>query len=290
MSWKPIIVGVDGSPESVRAAVLGVAAAERAGTTCHLVHAGRRVPHSERYPYPLLDEEARAPVVTALASRVPTAVLDALTVREGTPAAVLNGMADALGAELVVLGGKHHSILGRWLAGSTGVSLARTTLVPLLVTAGAPVIRRVLVAVDPSAVAGPTLAAAERYAALFGAELRALSVVEPLPVLSAVPQPDLTDYYQVWEEQLAQDVWPLIQTPGVERVVRRGEALGAIQREAADWQADLLVVGSHGKGWAARAFVGSVPEGLINHLPTSLLVVPAAVTALGGDTALSLGA
>ncbi len=89
---------------------------------------------------------------------------------------------------------------------------------------------------------------------------------------------------------MAQDVWPLIQTPGVERVVRRGEALGAIQREAADWQADLLVVGSHGKGWAARAFAGSVTEGLINHLPTSLLVVPAAVTALGGDTALSLGA
>src|SRR5260370_19820958 len=103
MSWKPIIVGVDGSPESVRAAVLGVAAAARAGTTCHLVHAGRRVPHSERYPYPLLDEEARAPVVSALANRVPAAVLDALTMREGMPGAVLNAMSGPLCAELVLL-------------------------------------------------------------------------------------------------------------------------------------------------------------------------------------------
>src|SRR5260370_25475412 len=102
MSWKPIIVGVDGSPESVRAAVLGVAAAERAGTTCHLVHAGRRVPHRERYPYPLLDEEARAPGVAALANRLPAAVLDALPMRDGLPAPALNGMAAALGTELVL--------------------------------------------------------------------------------------------------------------------------------------------------------------------------------------------
>jgi len=40
-----------------------------------------------------------------------------------------------------------------------------------------------------------------------------------------------------------------------------------------------LVVGSHGKGWAQRVLLGSVTERLINHLPTSLLVAPVAVTA-----------
>jgi nucleotide-binding universal stress UspA family protein len=47
-----------------------------------------------------------------------------------------------------------------------------------------------------------------------------------------------------------------------------------ILREAFAWQADLLVVGSHGRGWAERLLLGSVTERLLNHLPTSLLVVP----------------
>ena len=47
-----------------------------------------------------------------------------------------------------------------------------------------------------------------------------------------------------------------------------------ILAEAAEWKADLLVVGSHGKGWAERMLVGSVTERLLNHLPTSVLVVP----------------
>src|SRR6266568_3298439 len=123
---------------------------------------------------------------------------------EAADAAVFAAVA-ALGAELVVLGGKHHSTLGRWLGGSTSVAVARTTPVPLLVTVEAPAIRRVLLALDPSAAARPAVAAAERYAALFGAELRALSVVEPLAVLPEVPQQDTTDYYRRWEEALARE-------------------------------------------------------------------------------------
>jgi nucleotide-binding universal stress UspA family protein len=51
-------------------------------------------------------------------------------------------------------------------------------------------------------------------------------------------------------------------------------AVDAILRETAESQADLLVVGSHGKGWAQRWLVGSVTEQLLNHRPTALLVVP----------------
>src|SRR5205807_10369742 len=63
------------------------------------------------------------------------------------------------------------------------------------------------------------------------------------------------------------------------RVVRYGMAVETILREAVDGRADLLVVGSHGRGWAERALVGSVTERLLSYLPTSLLVVPTVATA-----------
>src|SRR2546425_8528666 len=286
MSWKPIVVGIDTSPEAADAALFAVAAAQRADTSCHLVHAASgsvHAPRGDSYPHTRRYEQASMQVVSTLGNRVPATVLEALTVHRGKPATVLNAAAAAFGAELVVLGGKHHSTLGRWLGGSTAVSMARTTPVPVLVTVGAPAIRRVLVAVDQSGAAPPTLAVAERYATLFGAKLRALSVIEPLPVLLDIPQPDKPDYHRLLEEKVEHDIWPLIRAPGVETVLRYGAALNAIGREVGEWHADLLVVGSRGKGSVTRMLVGSVTETLINHLPTSLLVVPAGAAAPGPE-------
>ncbi|HYT71690.1 MAG TPA: universal stress protein [Gemmatimonadales bacterium] len=55
----------------------------------------------------------------------------------------------------------------------------------------------------------------------------------------------------------------------------RGTAVEMIEAEAAGWPADVVVVGSHGKGWVDRLIVGSVTERLLNRLPASLLVIPA---------------
>ena len=42
---------------------------------------------------------------------------------------------------------------------------------------------------------------------------------------------------------------------------------------AADWQADLLIVGTHGRRGIERFFVGSVAERLVRKAQTSLLLV-----------------
>ncbi len=284
--WKPFVVGVDASLEAAAAAAFALRATERAGTSCHLVHATRdtlgspHAPEGNRHGSALL-EQARAQLAAVLSDAVPPEALNTLAVRLGSAPQVLKDVAADRGAELIVLGGKQHSVLGRWLGGSTSLDVARTTDVPLFVTAGpALAIRRVLVAVDLSGAAQPTLAAAERYAELFGAELRALSVHEPIPVIPEVTPPyEATQYYAMAEELLERDVWPLIRAAGAEKIVRHGMAVETILREATDWRADLLVVGSHGKGWAERMLVGSVTERLLNHLPTSLLVVPTRVAA-----------
>ncbi|HXL34630.1 MAG TPA: universal stress protein [Gemmatimonadales bacterium] len=286
MSWKPIVVGVDASFEAAEAVAFATRTAQRTGTGVQLVHAIRdalassQVPDS-RYRSALI-EQSRAQLVAVLRASLPQEVLAILSVRLGPTAAVLKQVAADVAAELVVLGGKHHSALGRWLGGSTSLNVARTTDVPLLVTAGrATAVHRVLVAVDLSGAAAPTLAAAQRYAELFGAELRAVSVLEPLPVMPEITPPyDVTEYDAMSEELVQRELWPLISSRSVEKVVRHGTAVATISQEVADWRADLLVVGSHGKGWAQRLLLGSVTEQLLNHLPTSLLVVPAATAAV----------
>lgn len=286
MSRKPIIVGVDASEPAAHAAALGWRLAQLGAAPCHLVHAVQdpwaafatlEVPDRATLIADAQLEQARQDVAAALRDVVPATAVTGITLRTGGAATVLREEVERLGAELVVLGGKHHSTLGRWFGGSTSLNVVRTTQVPVLVTAGVPTtFRRVLAAVDLSEAAAPTLAAAQTYAEQFGAALRAISVFEPLPTIPEAMSPvNVEEYYRLEEELLQEDVWPLVRRPGAETLVRYGMAVETLLREAAEWGADLLVVGSHGRGWAERMLLGSVTERLLNYLPTSLLVVPA---------------
>jgi nucleotide-binding universal stress UspA family protein len=283
MSWGPIVVGVDASPAAAEAAAVGERLARLASVPCRLIHAVRDawapVAAVSADPQVIKMQQlqlalARHQVNEAFASRCSSK----LDVVFGPAAAVLQQAMRDQRPGLVVLGGKHHSALERWLGGSTSLHVVRSAEVPVLITAGAPeTFRRVLVAADLSAAAGPTLGLAERFARLVGAELRVLTVFEPIPSLAGGPPMDPTDYYGLARERLDRDVWPLVTAPGVQKLVRHGPVVDTLMREAADWQADVLVVGSHGKGWAQRVLLGSVTELLINQLPTSLLVAPVGV-------------
>jgi nucleotide-binding universal stress UspA family protein len=289
MSWGPIIVGVDASPAAVGAAVVGERLARLASVSCQPIHAVRdawaplvavSVDPQVLQMQQLQLAVARQHVNDALGTAVSDQFRQKLDVVFGPAAVVLQQAMREQRPGLLVLGGKHHSTLERWLGGSTSLHVLRMAEVPVLITAGTPkAFRRVLVAADLSEAAGPTIGLAERFAKLVGAELRVLSVLEPLPDLSGVPQLDPTEYFALAQQTLEQDVWPLVRTPGVEKIVRHGMVVDTLLREAADWRADVLVVGSHGKGWAQRVLLGSVTERLVNPLPTSLLIAPVGVAA-----------
>ena len=284
MNWKPVVVGVDASPESAVAVTIGWRIAQMTGVKCHLVHALRDVrssfpmgvsPMSAAEVQEVFVDAVAKQLVESLRPNVPERALDALEFRsDGAATGLAHAVADHR-AGLVVLGGRHHSTLGRWLGGSTAQNVARSLDVPLLVTAGdAGPIRRILIAVDLSYAAPPTIALASRYAALFGATQRALHALEPVPILPEVPP--LVDARQVaalTHDRLAREVWPRLDR-SVERSVLPGTAAEAIGRVAREWPADLVVVGSHGKGWWDRLILGSVTERLLDALPASLLVVP----------------
>jgi nucleotide-binding universal stress UspA family protein len=203
-------------------------------------------------------------------------VIDAMMVRTGRAVDVLNDAIRETDAALVVLGGKHHSTLGRWLGGSTVQQVVRRLATPLLVTAGELRARpRVLVAVDPSYAAVPTAQHAVAFARLVGGPLHALHVVEPAPALAESIVPSPADAYASWSrERIERDIWTILPLPDESKVIRSGIALETIVQEAAAWRADVIVVGSHGKGWMDRLLIGSVTEDLLNNLPCAVLVIP----------------
>ncbi|HEY6059143.1 MAG TPA: universal stress protein [Gemmatimonadales bacterium] len=288
MSWKRILVGVDESPPAAAAAALAARLAKALRGECIPVHAVREmwlafaeeeiVDRSAELQAALIDASRRE-VAGALRGHVPEETLGRLIVRPGSPAAVLRDVARDVAADAVVLGGKHHLALRRWAGGSTAHNCVRTIGLPVLVMGpradtGTP-FRRILAAVDLSEAAAPVAAGARDLAEGLSAELRALCVIEPpvpLPDVMSVLTP--SQYSRLAERTLTGRVWPLFKGSEAKTVARQGPVMETIREEAAAWNADLLVVGSHGKGWGERLILGSATERLLEDLPTSLLVVP----------------
>lgn len=281
MTEKPIIVGVDESPEAGRAALAGwrLAAAMRA--PCRLIHAIpdvwsgaalEQVPITPSVSAEIADD-ARRRIAAALGPTLPPDALAAVEVKVGRPAAVLAEA--AAGAQLVVLGARMHGPLARGLGGSTAHYLVRSLDVPVLVIAldGWP-IRRVLAAVDLSFASEPTIAAARRLAQDMDARLRVLHVVEPVRATRAAARVDEDAVYRDALQSFSQTTAGLTELAAGDRAMRRGPAADTVAAEAASWAADVVVVGSHGKGWVERLLVGSVTERLLARLPASLLIVP----------------
>lgn len=282
---SPVVIGVDASPESVHAAAIGATLAAELGARATLVTVvpdpWAAAPVSE-VPFDVAafnrdnEEAQRSEVQAALRGAVPDELVDHLVTEIGRPQQLLGAVAERVGAGLLVLGGKHHSRLARWLSGSTAHHVLRKLEVPVLVVhPHTKDVGRVLCAVDLSVAAGPTIARAEELARTTGAALRLLHVVSPVPVTAPLPMPFDTDYLrQQAEKRLDTEVWPVVTHAEAERVVQMGHVAETIIQEAKRWSADVIVLGSHGKGFVDRVLLGSATEQLLNELPTSLLVVP----------------
>jgi nucleotide-binding universal stress UspA family protein len=285
MKWQPIIAGVDGSAESLRAASLAWRIAKAVDTTCVLVHAvpdvwvpGALAPLvNSADAFDLVVKHLQQLLAIELSAEIPDAVRQALVARPGRPADVLNDVAREYGAGLIVVGGRRHGALARGLGGSTAHNLVRTAAAPVLVveaTSRPPA--HVLAATDLSSAASATLSTARQYADLFQAQLGVLHVVEFGAASQTIP---LTLDLDLLEHRSREELERVIELEGVaiappDRLIRRGRADEAIAEAAAAWHADLVVVGSHGRGWIDRFLIGSTTERLLNRLPASLLVVP----------------
>lgn len=145
-----------------------------------------------------------------------------------------------------------------------------------------PSCRRVLAAIDDSPAAQRAAAQAIALARDCGASLRFLHVADPRLLLGALPLHD--DARALLERQLAEGhrlVDGAVERAaaagvGSDGVVRRDgpqRVCDLVLREAAEWRADLVVIGTHGRHGLDRLTLGSEAESVLRRCDVPVLVV-----------------
>lgn len=112
-----------------------------------------------------------------------------------------------------------------------------------------------------------------------GCEVRVLNVVEPLST-AAMPQM-ASGYYPELEDQkreaksLVDSTAKVLSEAGFNAlpIVLAGDAKSVIIDEAANYRADLIVLGSKGRKGLGRFLLGSVSEAVARHTTCSVLIV-----------------
>ncbi|MFI1566512.1 universal stress protein [Streptomyces sp. NPDC020490] len=292
---RPVVVGLDGSRESLAAADWAAREALRRGLPLRLVHAYEGLP-------PDVSELPELEAPRYWAGRILRAALDRLN--EQYPQVYLSGeqiarpAAEALvsagdGAELLVLGSRAFSGFGGFMAGSVALATVAHVRRPVVLVraertaadehvpdaGGRPSerepYREVVVGVDTAHPCEEVLRFAFESATLRTAPLRVVHTWQPprLPGPADVQAADaarteaeqaLTALVRPWREK-----FPAVQ---VSEVVRIGHPAQELLHAAAD--AGLLVVGRKARPGRFGTHTGPVAHAMMHHVRCPVAIVP----------------
>jgi nucleotide-binding universal stress UspA family protein len=135
-------------------------------------------------------------------------------------------------------------------------------------------IRTILHPTDFSARSADAFQLACSLARDYGARLIVLHVKSPVFVYGEAPAmlPEPPDVLQKLREQLAQ-IQPPDAGVSVQHLLKEGEAATTILHAAQEAQADLVVMGTHGRTGFSRLLMGSVAEEVVRKASCPVLTV-----------------
>jgi len=278
-----ILLPVDGSPESRRAAGYALALAEAFGAAVDAL----AVLDSSEVP-DVFETGPTGETVAAAARSDARAALDGVAERAaaaGVPAtetvvvghpteAVLDAV-EASGADLVVLAAHARGRLARFLRRSLAEGVARYAPVPVLTVAGpataAPSLGHVLLATDGSESARTARAWAFALAGAFGSTVSALYVVETRLGSSGVLRGLLEERGEVATRAVR--VHGARTGVAVDTAIRAGDPAREIRAFAAERGVDLVVLGTQGRMGLDRLVMGSVAASVVREADRPVLTV-----------------
>jgi len=199
-------------------------------------------------------------------------------------------LAAELGADLLVLGHTRRSGAAAAVLGTTAQRVLRSSTVPVLSLhggSGRPGFGRALLASDLSPHSAHALAAGAELARALAhpAEPRLRPVYVAVTSYEAIAAgiPDWSAEHAAAE--LREFIGGIPALAGLPAAVRTGDAATEILTEAAEWHAELVVVGTHGRRGLPRLLLGSVAQTVLRRANLSVLVIPpAAVLRPASDT------
>ncbi len=180
----------------------------------------------------------------------------------GRPALELTRIAEHRGADLLVIGRRQHAVVDRVLGGETVLEIMRRSEIPVLaVDSDIEIPRTVVAGVDfsPSSV----LAAKSVLRLMNGSGTLYLVCVESQPV-------DIVSGFRRLVASLENH-----NAIHIETVVLNGRPASAVVQFAERVGADLIAAGSHGYGRLEQLLLGSVSTGIVRNANCAVLVVPA---------------
>lgn len=141
-------------------------------------------------------------------------------------------------------------------------------------------LKKILVATDFSPHAAVALRHAVGLAQAFKSELVLVNVVEPADMMTQLPpigesyfSPALIQAQEDYAKQQGEEAVRSCGYPNARFIIRQGSPFFEILAAAKEENADLIVIGTHGRGAIAHILMGSVAERVVRKAACPVLVV-----------------
>jgi nucleotide-binding universal stress UspA family protein len=231
------------------------------------------------------DDKERGEDARVLAERIVErdgGELKLVHVEKGSPWDALQALAEKGEADLIVLGSTHHAAFGSVAPGSVAEHLLHGARCRLVIAPKGYAqldhsqdrLRVVAVGYDGMAESQAALDEAATLARKFGASMRVIGVMTPVPAIGAAAAAQSgAEAGPDFQTRLHRAVAELEPELRALPVIAKGDPVEKLL-DAAEMGVDLLVLGSRGFGPVMRLLIGSVSSRVIRGAPCPVMVVP----------------